>query len=197
MTHDDNEETVMILDATNTNAQTFYLTYHDPYGNAYTTNTITMAATAADTCAAVQAALRALPGNVLSDVVVDSTSTTYLGIVSGVAESTPTYADLCYIQFGSSTSGTQYLLEFGNGDQSTSKGFFPILPGTPLPAAVILYAADTNAAGTALLDTETPDFRLGELADCSNRGVCDQTTGQCACFSGFRGVACDVQEALV
>merc|ERR1711907_216361 len=30
-----------------------------------------------------------------------------------------------------------------------------------------------------------------ESATCSNRGICDQSTGRCNCFDGFFGLACD------
>jgi len=33
--------------------------------------------------------------------------------------------------------------------------------------------------------------------DCSGRGICDYTTGQCACFSGYSGTACNQIEELV
>jgi len=29
------------------------------------------------------------------------------------------------------------------------------------------------------------------LMECSNMGICDQSTGQCVCFDGFEGAACD------
>merc|ERR1719454_2142789 len=30
-----------------------------------------------------------------------------------------------------------------------------------------------------------------ESSTCSNRGICDQSTGRCNCFDGFFGLACD------
>jgi len=33
--------------------------------------------------------------------------------------------------------------------------------------------------------------------DCSGRGICDYSTGQCACFSGYSGTACSDIEELV
>jgi len=33
--------------------------------------------------------------------------------------------------------------------------------------------------------------------DCSGRGICDYSTGQCACFSGYSGTACSKIEELV
>lgn len=36
-----------------------------------------------------------------------------------------------------------------------------------------------------------------EQRDCSGRGICDYETGQCNCFSGFYGEACQIQTILV
>ncbi len=32
-----------------------------------------------------------------------------------------------------------------------------------------------------------------EKAECSNRGLCDRTSGECACFRGYAGSACNEQ----
>ena len=37
---------------------------------------------------------------------------------------------------------------------------------------------------------------LSELSSCSDRGL-DNGDGECECFDGFRGLACEEQEALV
>merc|ERR1711924_508991 len=37
---------------------------------------------------------------------------------------------------------------------------------------------------------------VSELSECSDRGL-DNGDGECECFDGFRGLACEEQEALV
>ena len=34
------------------------------------------------------------------------------------------------------------------------------------------------------------------VSQCSNRGLCDGTSGVCKCFSGYSGVDCSIQNAL-
>ena len=35
-----------------------------------------------------------------------------------------------------------------------------------------------------------------EVSTCSNRGLCDESTGECACFAGYTDVDCSHQNAL-
>jgi len=44
--------------------------------------------------------------------------------------------------------------------------------------------------GKAWFDLPTDDERAHQLTECSNQGICDHTTGQCACYNGFEGSAC-------
>ncbi len=43
----------------------------------------------------------------------------------------------------------------------------------------------------------TPVDTNVENVECSNRGTCDATVGKCTCFTGYYGVACQSQTALV
>jgi hypothetical protein len=49
----------------------------------------------------------------------------------------------------------------------------------------------TCPAGKAWADVPAADKTAHRLAECSNRGTCDRSTGQCKCFDGFTGDACN------
>eukprot|EP00981_Chlorochromonas_danica_P005499 scaffold1110_cov182-Ochromonas_danica.AAC.26 len=44
--------------------------------------------------------------------------------------------------------------------------------------------------GTAWVDKAYATDAAHQLAECSNAGLCDRSTGQCQCFTGFTGSAC-------
>jgi hypothetical protein len=62
--------------------------------------------------------------------------------------------------------------------------------------------ADLTGHGVGATDRNTyrtdADVHTGnrENAPCSNRGLCDYSTGQCACFAGYSREDCSVQAAL-
>jgi len=47
-----------------------------------------------------------------------------------------------------------------------------------------------NAYGLARKTNEDPWNEAHFYRECSNKGICDRTTGQCACFPGFEGEGC-------
>jgi len=53
-------------------------------------------------------------------------------------------------------------------------------------------------SGEGVVDEAPAEQTQGNNEDieCSNRGLCDRTTGLCKCFGGFYGVACEYQNAL-
>lgn len=57
---------------------------------------------------------------------------------------------------------------------------------------LLFYLLDVCPKGLAWFDEV--DINTGEahkLAECSNRGVCNRQTGECQCFKGFTGSACE------
>merc|ERR1711988_1853777 len=75
-------------------------------------------------------------------------------------------------------------------------GAFPMSNGVVSTAAVAGgLKAEVVEAITAT--GTSPDVgTISELAECSDRGL-DNGDGECECFDGFRGLACEEQEALV
>lgn len=49
----------------------------------------------------------------------------------------------------------------------------------------------TCALGLAWADLPSGTDQAHALAECSNRGICDLTSGECVCSAGFVGEACD------
>ncbi len=44
---------------------------------------------------------------------------------------------------------------------------------------------------TNIIDLATAENKAHALAECSNAGVCDRSTGRCICASPWTGTACD------
>lgn len=181
-------------------AGTGYLTYFDPYGNAYTTDAITFTGTAATDCELVETALRKLPNNVLNKVDVAPVTTAYYsfardsptsdsGTIAAVVAPSGTQV-VCQIEFpsGADTTGYQHLFDC-NFAIHADKGMHPITAGGTTCTVHEVYG-DTGTAGTGTR-------ALTELAPCAGRGQCDTSTGLCKCYTGHMGLACQKQEVLV
>jgi hypothetical protein len=81
-------------------------------------------------------------------------------------------------------TGVQYLFEV----DMTKRG-----PGSyPLSAGI----TGSSSYSVAEISYNHDIGNISELAECSDRGL-DDGDGQCECFEGFRGLACEKQEALV
>jgi hypothetical protein len=74
-------------------------------------------------------------------------------------------------------------------------------PSTHYTAACVL-AAEAGDTKTCDLSGATTHATQAAVAGntafttCSDRGVCDHSSGQCQCFTGYTGTACNVQAAL-
>jgi hypothetical protein len=58
-------------------------------------------------------------------------------------------------------------------------------------------AASAAGATTAQPNPCVVQVGVNEDYECAGRGICDRSSGICKCFSGYFGVACDQQNALV
>ena len=198
------------------------MVYHDPYGGVWRTDGIDTSSSDATAAANVQAALRNLPNEVLDGVSVSAMSiganaltacvrkdgvqsisahsTEHIGwhtdskqtankcTIGSVLASDAKFMDM-KVAFADKPgqTGVQFLLEVDISYQGD--GAFPTSRGV-LAAASTAIVAEKLVAAVAGKDT------LSELAECSDRGL-DNGDGECECFDGFRGLACEEQEALV
>merc|ERR1712028_150928 len=81
-------------------------------------------------------------------------------------------------------TGVQYLMEVDINKRGA--GSFPVSGGI----------TGASSYSVAEMNFNTNLGNLSELAECSDRGL-DDGDGKCECFDGFRGLACEEQEALV
>jgi len=190
----------------------FHLVYHDPYGGVWRTDGIAASTDDAVVAKNVQDALRELPNEVLEMVTVAARSGTQTvchrttdgaqhipsanghGTVNGCASTGSITADGAKVDFDVTfadkpgQTGVQFLLEVNTAANSAA-GSFPTHGG-------ITPGAATYTIGEVIGSSDSDLGALSELAECSDRGL-DNGDGECECFDGFRGLACEEQEALV
>lgn len=185
----------------------FILRYTDPYGAVWTTSEITSDLPGADsnTCASIQTALQRLPNMATSSLTINSnqlsvaagninpfTRKDYSGGTLGATLTDSGGMTTCIVFFPAApgTTGWQPLLEIDFGDYSSS-GHQPLSVGAASMTGTVVEHVPGSFATGAL------SRPLTELATCSNRGICGAETGQCRCYAGHKGLACELQEALV
>jgi hypothetical protein len=186
----------------------FTLTYYDLYGGKWTTQEIVIAATDDATAANIQTALRDLPNKVMAGVQVyptDDALTQFGEAIAYITKDRITHVDASghaagtdflygfVIEFADQpgTTGLQYLLECDTEDtvNSADNGYQPLSEGFSTASVCDVWEWTKH-------NTVYNKGRTQENAVCSNRGLCDSSTGDCKCFSGYRGLACQEQEAL-
>jgi hypothetical protein len=68
-----------------------------------------------------------------------------------------------------------------------------VMPSRALGAAKPMRLTFNGASYASVLDTADG---TKETLPCANRGTCDTAAGDCACFAGYTGRACEVQNVL-
>ena len=54
----------------------------------------------------------------------------------------------------------------------------------------VVFYIGTCPSGKAWVDIPTATDTAHATAECSNKGLCDRSSGKCGCFEGFTGDAC-------
>jgi len=151
---------------------TFALTFKSRLNETFTTTPIKFDSSPAgfhDFMLDIQAALEALPNNVIDQVEVHGSVTTTWGV------------DLNITFVGQYVQGPQHLITVRSivcGDGCT-----PQLTGLQL-----------HPSSNNITEVQLSDFNSFE---CGRRGKCDYTSGMCTCFAGYTGVACGTITSLV
>ena len=83
----------------------------------------------------------------------------------------------------------------GNGVCDTASSKCNCYNGWGSATDVALYKAPdcsqrTCPASNAWVDVPTGPLTAHAIAECSNAGLCDRSTGRCRCFVGYEGEAC-------
>jgi len=205
----------------------FIMVYNDPYGGIWRTDAIDATSDDNILSSRVQDALRALPNEVLEGVKVTGVAAaanvktchrfndgvqhlsgfetphtghhtdskystnnckhaaTAVGAGEGVTGSA---ANMDFnVEFADKPgqTGVQYLIEVDT--RLYGPGSFPVSAG---------ITTASSAVTVAEINYNENLGNLSELAECSDRGL-DDGDGQCECFDGYRGLACEELEALV
>jgi len=204
-------------DFTTGGQQTFVMIYHDPYGGVWRSQSID--ASSSDTTVAenVQSALRGIPNNVLEGVSVSASTGTkstchrqFDGVqhIAGHRQDNPGVhrdangrRNLCAVtgSLTASTNAMDFAVTFAQTPGQTGVQYLFEVDHTKKPDGSYPVSFGISAGNSGLFTvaefSQTIDT-LSELAECSDRGL-DTGDGECDCFDGFAGLACELQEALV
>jgi hypothetical protein len=180
--------------------------YGDPEVTIYSKEfTLKAGLDAGDYADIIQNALESFPNSVLSGVAVNVTA---VYDFSATAISTDPYPYL--LDLSDNGDVVELRLDFTHGPQGNVNGISMHKLGTATgtdiefqsihadSSGVAAAVSGTGTIGSASMFTGqlTPKNGNTEYTPCSNRGLCDYSTGLCQCFKGFFGSSCEMQNAL-
>jgi len=154
--------------------KSFSLTFNSKLNETFTTRPINFISNIGECHSfvlAVQSALLSLPNGVIDGVEVQASC--------GASVPCQTYLNVTFT--GNSVQGDQYPLTVDV--KKCGDGCTPQLTGMELMPSSMNMTVVSHS-----------DFNSYE---CGRRGKCDYTTGQCTCFSGYTGLACNTLTTLV
>ncbi|CAM9978368.1 unnamed protein product [Ascophyllum nodosum] len=156
----------------------------------------TTATPAAVTAAYIEDALEGLPGGVIDSVSVDVEGDSDGSGILGVSIDNYPCDMLIVVTFdGTEVQGNQHLLEVEW--RPCGDGCTPKVDGLPLATIDTRYDAlpYTHTAHRSYVQQVQAADYVSYV--CGGRGKCDYTTGDCACFTGYYGLHCGTQTALI
>jgi len=196
----------------------FIMVYHDPYGGIWRTDAID--GTNDDNIAAsrVQDALRALPNEVLEGVKVKATASepsichrfddgiqhlsafedNHIGHHKD-AKYSSNFCEYSHKELAPADDNMDFTIEFANLPGQTGVQYLFEVDVSKRGAGAFPMSGGITGASSYSVGEINYNANLGnlsELAECSDRGL-DDGDGMCECYDGFRGLACEEQEALV
>lgn len=158
----------------------FSVTYTSPLGHRYTTMPVIVSSfqtvdNVTSTSSSLQQALEALPNFAVPSVEVDTSLSDLAGsdisVVMAVTFNDP------------ANTGEQPLLQV-TASERCEAGSSP-------------YFVNTDTSTTCTVARVSQSTSLREQAECSNRGLCNTRTGECACYDGYGGRACQTVSATI
>lgn len=170
---------------------TIYIIYSDPFGNEWTTEAFTFS------CNGIQSQLLAIPNHALTGITVEEAKQmTLYEVTAGESSSTAISLEnadnmaclITYPQKAGTTNVQRLQVKYDPADYNV-QGMQPYESHGDTTVITSLTVNEVLLTGVT-----TPKYH--ELATCSNRGICDGSTGQCECFTGHKGLSCEIQEAL-
>jgi hypothetical protein len=196
----------------------FLMVYHDPYGGIWRTDAIDGHTNDNIAASRVQDALRNLPNEVLEGVKVTGTAATpsichrfddgvqhlsafednHIGHHKD-AKYSSNFCEHSHTELAPATDDMDFTIEFANLPGQTGVQYLFEVDVSKRGAGAFPMSGGITGASTYSVGEINYNANLGnlsELAECSDRGL-DDGDGQCECFDGFRGLACEEQEALV
>lgn len=152
----------------------FSLSYTSPLGKKYNTPPIVHKAGQSPGVESLQTALESLPNFAIPTVEVG-------------------------LEFSQSADAfsTNFSVTFSDPANTGEQQLLDVIYTTRCESGSSSYFVNDDTSFSCVIDRVNQASNLREQAECSNRGLCNTRTGECACYGGYSGVACETLAATI